>query len=566
MRPLPVADPGTPETSSATRYLLWLARCQLGNIAIGMVFGIVWMLSGALMPYALGRGIDAGVVDHNVKTLAMWAGVFLLLAATQTSSGLMRHRNAVFNFLSASFRTIQATIAHTSKLGATLPKRLATGEVVAIGAADTNHIGNALDITARFAGAIVAVIVVSVLLLTASPTLGLVVVLGVPVAIAVTSLLVRPLHHRQVEYRHQQGALTGRAVDIVSGLRVLRGIGGESVFSSRFRAESQKLRHTGVSVGRVDSLLEASEVLVPALLMIMVTWLGSRQVISGQITVGQLVSFYGYATFMVVPLRTFGEALDKFTRGHVAAGRVLKLLQLQPEIADPANPVRLPPSGPLADIKSGLTLQPAVFTALVCDRPDDAAEIADRLGRYTEGEVTLGGVALADATRAAVRERVLVSDNGSRLFSGPLRGELDPAATATDEQLRKAIIAASAEEIIEALPEGLDSFVAERGREFSGGQQQRLRLVRALMADPPILVLVEPTSAVDAHTEARIAARLRDYRQGRTTLVVSTSPLVLDSADRVVFVEDGKVIAEGTHRELLAGEPRYHAVVTRGEN
>src|SRR5688572_16731433 len=253
MRPLPVADPGTPDHRSATRYLWWLARHQLDTIGIGMFFGVAWMLSGAFMPYVLGRGVDAGVVDRDLTSLAQWAGVFLLLAAAQTTCGLMRHRNAVFNFLSASYRTVQSTIAHTSKLGATLPKRLATGEVVAIGAADTNHIGNTIDITARFSGAIVTVIAVSVILLNASLTLGLVVVLGVPIAIAATSLLVRPLHQRQVAYRHQQGALTGRAVDIVSGLRVLRGIGGESVFSSRFRVESQKLRQTGISVGRVDS-------------------------------------------------------------------------------------------------------------------------------------------------------------------------------------------------------------------------------------------------------------------------------------------------------------------------
>jgi ABC-type multidrug transport system fused ATPase/permease subunit len=537
---------------------------QWANIVLGMGLGIAWMLAGALLPLALGRGVDA-VVHHDTKALALWAGAFLLFAAAQTTSGLMRHRNAVFNFLSASFRTIQATIAHSNKLGATLPRRMATGEVVAIGAADTNHIGNALDITARFSGAIVTVIVVSIILLSASVKLGLVVVLGVPIAFAVTSLLVRPLHHRQMAYRHQQGELTGRAVDIVSGLRVLRGIGGESVFSTRFRAESQKLRHTGVHAARIDSMLEAMEVLVPGLFTALVTWLGARFALAGEITIGELVSFYGYAAFLIVPLRTFGEAMDKFTRGHVAASRVLKMLRLQPEITDPLDPVLLPPSGPLVDVESGVTVHPGQFTALVSDRPEDAIEIADRLGRYADGEVTLGGVPLAHATRAAVRERILVADNGSRLFTGPLRRELDPRGIATDAEILAAVEAASAMEILDALPDGLDSFVAERGREFSGGQQQRLRLVRALMADPPILILVEPTSAVDAHTEARIASRLGAYRRGRATLVTTTSPLVLDRAERVLYVEDGKVLFEGTHRELLANEPRYRAVVTRGE-
>jgi ABC-type multidrug transport system fused ATPase/permease subunit len=170
----------------------------------------------------------------------------------------------------------------------------------------------------------------------------------------------------------------------------------------------------------------------------------------------------------------------------------------------------------------------------------------------------------------AVRELILVSDNDARLFSGELRAELDPWAgtgrAATDAQIAEALVAASATDIVDALPDGLDAVVAERGREFSGGQQQRLRLTRALLADAPTMLLVEPTSAVDAHTEARIAARLGPYRRGRTTLVASTSPLMLDRADHVLYVEDGKVVAEGTHRSLLLDEPRYRATVTRGED
>ncbi|HET8680469.1 MAG TPA: ABC transporter ATP-binding protein, partial [Micromonosporaceae bacterium] len=167
--------------------------------------------------------------------------------------------------------------------------------------------------------------------------------------------------------------------------------------------------------------------------------------------------------------------------------------------------------------------------------------------------------------RATVRGLVLVADNDARLFTGPLRAQLDPRGTASDARLAAVLEAASATDIVAALPEGLDTEVAERGREFSGGQQQRLRLARALLADPPALVLVEPTSAVDAHTEARIAARLGLVRRGRTTVVCTTSPLMLDRADHVAYVEGGQVVAEGTHRQLLMEEPRYAATVTRGE-
>lgn len=563
MRSLPVADPGTPDTRSAARYLWWLASHQFRTIGFGMFFGIIWMLTAALMPMVIGRAIDAGITTRDTTALAQWAGAFLLLGLVQAVSGIMRHRNAIFNWMSASFRTVQAVVRHANKLGATLPKRLATGEVVAIGAADTGQIGNALDITARGSAAVVSLITVTVILLTASVKLGLVVLLGVPVQMAVVGLLIKPLHRRQQAYRDQQGTLTGRAVDIVAGLRVLRGIGGEQVFADRYREQSQQLRAAGIRAARIDSLLEAIQVLMPGLFLALVTWLGARLAVAGEIQPGDLAAAYGYAAFLIMPLRTLAEMMEKMTRGHVSAGRVLKVLRLEPEITGPERPRDLPSHGVLADVKSGLSLRPGVLTVLAADRPEDAIEIAERLGRYADGEVTLGGVPLAEAARAEVRARILVADNNARLFSGPLREELDPVGDGDDARIVAALHAASAGEIVDALPEGLDAFVAERGREFSGGQQQRLRLARALVADPPILILVEPTSAVDAHTEARIADRLGAARQGRTTLVAATSPLLLDRADHVVYVEDGKVAAEGTHRELLAAEPRYRAVVTR---
>ena len=151
------------------------------------------------------------------------------------------------------------------------------------------------------------------------------------------------------------------------------------------------------------------------------------------------------------------------------------------------------------------------------------------------------------------------------LFSGQLRSELDPwGRAADDDEILAAVGVADAEDVLGALPDGLDTAVDERARSFSGGQRQRLVLTRALLSDAEILVLVEPTSAVDAHTEARIARRLHYARAGRTTVIVTTSPLMLDQADRVVLVEGGRVVAEGSHRELLSTNPAYRDTVTRG--
>jgi ABC-type bacteriocin/lantibiotic exporter with double-glycine peptidase domain len=225
--------------------------------------------------------------------------------------------------------------------------------------------------------------------------------------------------------------------------------------------------------------------------------------------------------------------------------------------------VRLQP-GDLADPDSGLLVPEGRLTALAAVRPPDAAAIAERLALLAPGShARLGGVPLRNMAVQDVRRHIVLADNDARLFRGPLRDELGGAGP----QVMAALDAAAARDIVEALPGGLDTEIAERGRDFSGGQQQRLRLARVLALDPPVLVLVEPTSAVDTHTEARIAERLPAARAGRTTVLCTTSPLLLDRADTVAFVgADGRVEATGPHRTLLDTCPAYAAAVTRGED
>ncbi|MBG0825652.1 ABC transporter ATP-binding protein [Planomonospora sp. ID91781] len=562
MRSLPAADPGIPDARSPVRYLLWIARNQAGPLAVGIAYAILWWLTMALVPAFVGNGIDA-ITDRDLPGLLTWGALTFALGAAQAVTGVMRHRMAVHNWLSAAYRTVQVTVRQATRLGATLPRRMSTGEVVSVGNSDIAHIGNAIDILLRGTGAVVAVAAVTVIMFGMSPVLGLTVLAGVPLMAAAVAPLLKPLHRRQHAHRDLQGELSTRAADIVAGLRVLRGVGGEQVFADRYAAESQRVRRAGVRVAAVDSALEGAQILLPGLLIAAVTWLGAAFAIEGRITPGDLVTFYGYAVFLVAPMRTLTEAADKLTKGHVSARRVVRILNLEPEMTGGAA---RSDGGLLRDVASGVAVRPGTLTAVAAATPEEAVAVAERLGRYAGGDVDFGDVPLDTLPLAEVRRRILVADNGARLFAGTLRDELDVSGTAPEEVLAEALHAACAEDVVEALPGGLDAPVAESGREFSGGQQQRLRLARALVADPEVLILVEPTSAVDAHTEARIADRLAKARQGRTTLVCTTSPLVLDRADHVIYVEGGLARAQGTHRELLTTAPAYAATVTRGED
>ena len=564
MKQLPLADPGTPDHRSPARYLWWVARGQKLTLLGGMSFGILWMGSQAFIPAILGKAVDQGVAARDGERLLVWTTALAAVGIVQALAGIMRHRFAVSNWLSAAYRTVQVVTRKSADLGATLPKNLATGEVVSIGAGDLSYIGNLMEVCARFAGSIVSFVVVAVILLQSSTVLGLVVLIGVPVMLFALGPMLRPLHKQQFAQRQAVGELNSLGSDIVSGLRVLRGIGGEESFSRRYREESQEVRRTGVKVARIQSVLDATQVLLPGIFVVSVVGLGAHFALRGELSAGTLLAFYGYAMFLVLPLRTATEFANALMRGLVAAGRVNRVLSLTTDIVEPAEPVRLPDRGDLVDPVSGIRARNGLLTAIVSAEADRAAELADRLGRYdASSEVRYGGVTLASATRADLRDRILVSDTGTQLFTGTLRDELDPAHRRTDEELLAAIRTASAEDVLVALPDGLDSDVEEKGRSFSGGQRQRLILVRALLADPSVLVLVEPTSAVDAHTEMRIAERLADHRAGRSTVVLTSSPLLLDRVDEVIFVAAGRVVAVGKHRQLLEEQPQYRNTVTR---
>ncbi|HSV37271.1 MAG TPA: ABC transporter ATP-binding protein, partial [Nocardioidaceae bacterium] len=505
------------------------------------------------------------VSARDTSALVWLCLVLLAIGLLQAVTGIMRHRFAVTNWLTAAYRTVQLVTRHATHLGATLPKRVATGEVVAIGTNDLSHLGNAMDVTARASGAVVSVVVVAVLLLNTSTVLGLVVLLGVPLLLLAIGPLLRPLQKRSLHQRELMGDLSNLATDIVAGLRVLRGIGGEQVFHQRYVRESQKVREAGVQVGRLQSVLDAAQVLLPGIFVVLVVWLGARFAVEGRITAGELVAFYGYAAFLMMPLRTLLEFANKWIRAFVSARRVCRVLALQPDVLDPERAYDEPDVGSdLVDVTSGLRVRAGALTAIVSDPPEESALIADRLGRYAPGEVRFGDVPLDGLPRGVVRRRIVVSDTGSALFSGPLRESVD-AHGSGGKAIAAALRTAAAEDVLESLSDGLDSEVTERGRSFSGGQRQRLVLARVLATDPEVLVLVEPTSAVDAHTEARVAERLRAHRAGRTTVVTTSSPLMLDQADHVAFVQHGQVVAFGTHRELLRDEPSYRAVVTREE-
>ncbi|TXS28541.1 ABC transporter ATP-binding protein [Streptomyces sp. ms191] len=577
IRDLPYADPGAPDVRSGTRFLLWLGRRQLGGQLRSTLWGLLLQLSIAALPLAVGLAVQA-VVDHDEGRLWQAGGLLALLGVTLAVGDMMLHRTAVTNWITAAARVQQLLSRKTAELGSLLTRRVAAGEVVAVSTGDVEKIGWFVEALSRFAAAALTLVVVCVGLVLYQPALGVVVAVGVPVlALAALPLLPRATR-RADEQREKAGRATELASDTVAGLRVLRGIGGEELFLGRYRAASQEVRRAAVRSARMWALIAAIQVLLPGALLIVVVAYGARLALDGRITVGELVTVYGAVMLTHHPLRNFEEIAMAFSFSRPSAKRAARVLSLTrtTTAAGASGSGRQGATGDLYDPVTGLLAPAGRLTAVVCGDPDAAGWLAERLGGHPadpgEGHasVLLGGVPLDELDLDAARTAVLVQDKDPVLLSGTLRELLDvPSSGAV--RAADALAAAQCGDVLDALAQAsvdtdgdpMRTRITERGRSLSGGQRQRLALARSLVTDPEVLVLDEPTSAVDSHTEARVAAGVRKLRAGGTTVVLTSSPLLLDLADRVVLLDGAAVAAVGTHRELLRDAPLYRAVVTR---
>jgi putative ABC transport system ATP-binding protein len=545
------------------RGVLWgTVKGQRRNVGAGALLVAGHQAGEALVPVLIGVVIDRAVSDGGTGTLVRWLLVLAVVFAALSFSFRFGSRFAERAGELAAHDLRTRVTARVLDAGGGAEHGHLPGELAGIATGDAKRVGALCMALPYGAAAMTGILVSAIALLRLSVPVGLLVLVGTPLLLGLAHLLGRPLQRRSEAEQERAAHAAGVAADLVAGLRILKGLGAEPVAVARYRRISRDSLDATVKAARASAVHDGGMLALNGLFLALVALLSGRLAADGSMSVGGLIAAVGLAQYLIGPLTVFTWVNGELAQARASAGRVAAVLSKPPAVEPGTVALPDPVRGhvELRDITykslKGLDLQarPGELLGVVTADPATAHALLDCLGRVADperGTVTLDGVRIAELDLADLRTAVLVAAHDADLFEGTLA---DNVAAKSTVDTSAAMAAANADEVAATLPDGSDTRLTERGLSLSGGQRQRIALARALATEAAVLVLHDPTTAVDAVTEARIAAGLKEIRRGRTTIVVTTSPVLLAEADRVVVLDDGAVTAEGGHAELTHRE------------
>ncbi|MFD6566934.1 ABC transporter transmembrane domain-containing protein [Micromonospora profundi] len=552
-------------------------RRQRGKVLAGTALLCTHQAAEALVPVAIGVIIDRAVATGDVPALLLsLAGLALLFTVLAYAYRFGARLN--YAAVETEAHALRVEIATSALDPRGHRSGMRDGDLLAVTASDAELSALVVRVAGICAAAVTAIVVAAVALLVVDVPLGLGVLLGVPVVVILLQRMAPLLTRRSASQQEALAATTALAVDLVTGLRVLRGIGAQHHAARQYAAASRHALDVTLRAATTKGLHLGLTTTVNGLFLAAVAGVAGWLALQGRLTIGELVAVVGLAQFVAEPVQTLGYSVQLFAMARASAGRVARILGAAPLIRPGTGGQPEPSPARLAldnvgyaglddvcvrvnagEVVGVLAYDPGEAEALV-------ALLAGQVPREDyRGTVYVDGVPAEDLDIDAVRGTVLVEQHDVALFEGTLRANLAAGATVDDTVLHAAVRAAAAQDVLEAHPHGIDRVLTERGANLSGGQRQRIGLARALAADPPVLVLHNPTTAVDAVTEALIAEGLAGARTaaGRGTVLVTNSPALLRVTHRVAVLDRGRVIAEGPHEELLASDARYREEVLR---
>ncbi len=565
------------------RESLWEQRRGLGA---GVAIGLLWAFGKVSVPQLTKLGIDRGIEGRG--SLVFWAG---MVVAAGVIAGLFTGWRRWLAFRESRWietRLRERIFDHIVRLHIGFHDVTQTGQLMSRAASDLQQVQAFVVMIPITLSNLAMVIAVVVLLIASEPALALVALMPLPFVSLLASRFSRQIHPVVLAVQQEQAQLATVVEESVSGIRVIKGFGAEGVQGAKVRVEADDIRRVSMDAARIRSRFLPALDLLPALGLIAVLGIGGHRVMSGDMTVGDLVKFNAYITMLIWPLRNLAMTVALAQRASVALTRIQEVLGTRNEIVDPIQPVTLPGIGPAtstlgrvhfdhvsftfpgkSDVRViddfDVDIEPGSAVAIVGSTGSGKTTLARLLTRFYDvdaGAIRIDGVDIRDLALADLRHAVGIVFEETFLFNDTVSQNIAfsrPDATPAD--IERSARLAGAHEFVESLPLGYGTVVGERGFSLSGGQRQRIAIARAILSNPRILVLDDATSAVDPSKEHEIREAMATVMADRTTLIIAHRAGTIALAKQVILLDGGRVAARGTHDELMRSSARYRQVL-----
>jgi ABC-type multidrug transport system fused ATPase/permease subunit len=574
----------TTKPRSTFRRLLGFAAAHRRLLRLSIVLALAAQAFALAIPNLTGRAIDDAIQPHDRGRLWLWAG--LIVGAGLAGGGLMVARRIVAGRLSLNveFDLRQSLYTHLQRLSFGFYDRHQTGQLLSRATSDVSAVrmflGYGLVFITQYGASLIAA---TALLFITSWQLALITFVLLPPIAIVATRYSRRSHPVLRDIQQRIADVTTQAEEDIVGVRVVKAFAQEDTETDRFAARTELVFERELDSARLQARFRPLLDLLPQLAFAVIILVGGLLVIDGHLSKGGFFSYNLYLAMLIWPLRMIGMWIGQYQRAIASGERIFQLLDEDADIVDPAEPLPLPAGGGEVRFESvtfgydaerpvlrglELALAPGSTVAVIGRTGSGKTTLASLVPRFYDpqaGRVLLDGADVRDLRLADLRGAIATVAEDTFLFSTTVAGNIAYGVpSATREDVVEAARKAQAHEFIEALPEGYDTIIGERGLTLSGGQRQRLSIARALLVDPRVLILDDATASVDASTEARIRVALQTVMEGRTTIIVAHRLSTIALADEIVVLEDGRVAARGRHEDLVDSNPVYAEIWRHG--